>query len=102
VTDRKVDTEVELFFEELGESSITLVVRFWIDFTAKQTDYLRAKSEAIERLKRAFDDNGITMPFPTRTLDFAVKGGETLSEALEDVGLGARRGSGRPPSSSAH
>jgi small conductance mechanosensitive channel len=102
VTDRKVDTEVELFFEELGDSSITLVVRFWIDFTSKQTDYLRAKSEAIERLKRAFDDNGITMPFPTRTLDFAVKGGETLPEALGDVGPGARRGSGRPPSSSAH
>lgn len=102
VADRKVDTEVELFFEELGDSSISLVVRFWIDFTSKQTDYLRAKSEAIERLKRAFDDNGITMPFPTRTLDFAVKGGETLSEALGDVGLGARRGSGRPPTSSAH
>jgi small conductance mechanosensitive channel len=102
VVDRKADTEVELFFEELGDSSITLVVRFWIDFTSKQTDYLRAKSEAIERLKRAFDDNGITIPFPTRTLDFAAKGGETLSEALGDVGLGARRGSGRPPSSSAH
>jgi len=99
MSDRKPDTEVELYFEELGESAIKLVVRFWIDFTSKQTDYLRAKSEAIERLKRAFDDNGITMPFPTRTLDFPVKGGETLPAALEDVGLGARRGSGRAPGS---
>jgi small conductance mechanosensitive channel len=95
---RKPDTEVELFFEDLSDSSINLVARFWIDFTSRQADYLRAKSEAIERLKKAFDQNGITMPFPTRTLDFAVKGGESLSQALEDVGLG--RGSGRRPESS--
>jgi small conductance mechanosensitive channel len=88
VPSRKPDTEVELFFEELGDSSINLVVRFWIDFTSKQSDYLQARSEAIERLKKAFDDNGITLPFPTRTLDFAVKGGESLAQVLEEVGAG--------------
>ena len=86
VSARKPDTDVELYFQELGESSINLVVRFWIDFAARQSDYLQARSEAIMRLKRAFDENGITLPFPTRTLDFAVKGGESLSEALEEVG----------------
>jgi small conductance mechanosensitive channel len=90
VSTRKPDTEVELFFQGLGESSINLVVRFWIDFTSSQSDYLQAKSEAIVRLKRALDDNGITVPFPTRTLDFAVKGGETLAEALGEVGFGNR------------
>jgi small conductance mechanosensitive channel len=69
VSSRKADTEVELFFEELGESTVNLVVRFWIAFAAKQSDYLLAQSEAIERLKKAFDDNGISMPFPTHTLD---------------------------------
>jgi small-conductance mechanosensitive channel len=88
VPSRRPDTEVELFFEGLGESSIDLVIRFWIDFTSRQADYLRARSDAIERLKKAFDDNGITLPFPTRTLDFAVKGGETLAQALEEVGRG--------------
>jgi small-conductance mechanosensitive channel len=102
VSERKADTEVELYFEELGESAITLVVRFWIDFTSKQSDYLRAKSEAIERLKRAFDDNGITMPFPTRTLDFPVKGGETLPEALEEVGAGRSGSGGGPRPASRH
>jgi small conductance mechanosensitive channel len=91
VPSRKPDTEVELFFEELGESSINLVARFWIDFTSKQSDYLRARSEAIERLKKAFDDDGITLPFPTRTLDFAVKGGESLGQVLEEVGSAARK-----------
>jgi small conductance mechanosensitive channel len=89
VSVRKPDTEVELFFEEFGGSSIDFVVRFWIDFAARQADYLRARSEAIERLKRAFDANGITIPFPTRTLDFGVRGGEKLSEVLEEVGVGA-------------
>jgi small conductance mechanosensitive channel len=102
VSERKADTEVELYFEELGESAITLVVRFWIDFTSKQSDYLRAKSEAIERLKRAFDDNGITMPFPTRTLDFPVKRGETLPEALEEVGAGRSGSGGGPRPASPH
>jgi small conductance mechanosensitive channel len=95
---RRPDTEVELFFEDLSDSAISLVARFWIDFTSRQSDYLRAKSEAIERLKKAFDQNGITMPFPTRTLDFAVKGGETLAQTLEEVGIG--RGGGRRPESS--
>jgi small conductance mechanosensitive channel len=90
VSTRKADTDVELFFEEFGDSSIHLVVRFWIDFTFKQADYLAARSEAIERLKRAFDENGITIPFPTRTLDFGADG-ERLSEVLEEVGTGAGR-----------
>jgi small conductance mechanosensitive channel len=97
---RKPDTEVELFFEELSDSAVNLVARFWIDFTSRQADYLRAKSEAIERLKKAFDQNGITMPFPTRTLDFAVKGGETLSQTLEEVGIGRAGNGGRRPESS--
>ncbi|HEX3554351.1 MAG TPA: mechanosensitive ion channel family protein [Thermoanaerobaculia bacterium] len=89
---RKADTEVEMFFEELGDSSINLVARFWIDFASKQADYLAARSEAIERIKKAYDDNGITMPFPTRTLDFAVKGGEPLHEELAALGIGRSQG----------
>jgi small conductance mechanosensitive channel len=67
---RKPDTGVEMFFEKLGDSTIDLVARFWIDFTSKQAEYLAAQSEAIEKLKRAYDDNGISLPFPTQTLEF--------------------------------
>jgi small conductance mechanosensitive channel len=74
VSTRTPNTQVELYFEEFGDSTIHLVVRFWIPFVAKQADYLRAKSEAIERLKRAFDENGISMPFPVRTIEFAGPG----------------------------
>ncbi|HEX4961850.1 MAG TPA: mechanosensitive ion channel family protein [Thermoanaerobaculia bacterium] len=83
---RKADTEVELYFEEFGESTINLEARFWIDFVAKQSDYLKARSDAIERVKRAYDDNGISLPFPTRTLDLTIKGGERLSAELAGGG----------------
>jgi small conductance mechanosensitive channel len=68
---RLSDRPVELYYEEIGESSINFVVRFWIPFS-KQGDYLEARSEAIERIKKSFDAEGITMPFPTRTLDFSL------------------------------
>ena len=70
VSTRKANTQVEFFFEEFAESTINFVVRFWIPFVAKQADYLRARSEAIERLKQAFDENGISMPSPIRTIEF--------------------------------
>ena len=73
--------EVQLFYTEFGDSSINFDVRFWIDFK-KQVDYLRAQSEAIMKIKKSYDDNGITIPFPIRTLDFGVVGGEKLAEAL--------------------
>ena len=66
-------------------SSVNFIIRFWISFS-KQPDYLEARSEAIERIKQAFDAEGITIPFPTRILDFAVKGGSTLSEVLKEMG----------------
>jgi small conductance mechanosensitive channel len=76
VSTRNRDREVELFFEKFGESSIDLMVRFWIPFAAQHSDYLQARSEAIQRLKRAFEANGITLPFPTRTIDFGGAPGE--------------------------
>ena len=84
VSTRLPDRPVELFYEEFGRSSINFVIRFWISFS-KQPDYLEARSEAIERIKQAFDAEGITIPFPTRILDFAVKGGSALSEVLKEM-----------------
>lgn len=86
--DRVPDREVELFYEEFGESSVDFVIRFWIPFQ-KQKDYLAARSEAIIRIKKAFDAAGITIPYPVRTLDFAVKGGEALTEVLQEAGISA-------------
>lgn len=75
VSTRLPDRPVELFYEEFGESSINFVVRFWVSFS-RQPDYLEARSEAIQRIKKAFDAEGITIPFPIRTLDFGPRNGE--------------------------
>ena len=90
---RDESRDVELYYNEFGGSSINFALRFWIDF-AKQTDFLQAQSEAIMALKKGFDDGGITIPFPIRTLDFGVVGGEPLREALPKEWIeGLREGS---------
>lgn len=73
---------VEFFYQEFGDSSINFVVRYWVNFK-RQPDYLQAQSDGIKNLKKAYDQNGITIPFPIRTLDFGIKGGERLSEVLK-------------------
>lgn len=74
-------SEVELFFHEFGNSSINFTLRFWIS-DYRQKAFLQAQSEAIIAIKKAFDANDIMIPFPIRTLDFGIKGGEKLAEAL--------------------
>ena len=78
---------VEFFYDGYGDSSINFEIRFWIDFS-RQPDYLAARSEAVMRIKAAFDANDITIPFPIRTLDFAKVGGDTLETQLRAVGFG--------------
>lgn len=75
----KSTAHIDLFFEEFGDSSINLLVVFWLT-KADQGSYLRARSEAVKAIKAAYDAHDITIPFPIRTLDFGIKGGEKLSE----------------------
>ncbi len=70
---------VELFFTEFGSSSINFILRFWLS-QSSQGIFLNARSEAVIALKKAFDASDITIPFPIRTLDFGIKGGEKLAE----------------------
>ncbi len=76
ISSRLEEREVELFYTEFGSSSIDFTVRFWIPFE-RQSDYLSARSEAIVRIKKAFDAHDITIPFPIRTLDFGIEGAQT-------------------------
>lgn len=73
------EREPEVFFTEFGDSSINLVVRYWIRY-GRQVDFVRATSDGIRAIKKAYDANDIMIPFPIRTLDFGIKGGEKLSE----------------------
>ncbi|NDI98823.1 mechanosensitive ion channel family protein [Flavobacterium sp. LaA7.5] len=79
--------ETTFFYEEFGDSSINFSIRMWID-TAEQLVYKKVGSEAIIRIKKAYDANGIMIPFPIRTLDFGIKGGEKLSEMQVNIADG--------------
>jgi small conductance mechanosensitive channel len=78
---RDTSRDVEVFFTGFGSSSINLVGRFWVDY-AKHPDFLDAQSRAVIAVKKAFDANDIVIPFPIRTLDFGIRGGTPLAEAL--------------------
>jgi small-conductance mechanosensitive channel len=79
------DDEVNVFFVEFGDSSVNLSVRMWVG-TTEQSTYNKVGSDAIIRIKKAYDANGIMIPFPIRTLDFGIKGGTTLSEMPVNIG----------------
>ncbi|PVX52585.1 small conductance mechanosensitive channel [Balneicella halophila] len=59
--------DIEFYYQEFADSSINFKMRFWIN-GKKAIDILKAKSEAIIALKKAFDKNDIEIPFPIRTL----------------------------------
>jgi small conductance mechanosensitive channel len=81
-------------YYEFGDSSINFNIRFWIDFPG-QPGFLALRNQAIIEIKKAFDQHDITIPFPIRTLDFGIKGGEKLSEmklSLDKAGHGEDNG----------
>jgi len=65
---------------EFGDSSINFKIRF--RGAAEEKTCLTARSKAI---KVAFDAQGITIPFPIRTLDFGIVGGEPIRDHLEKI-----------------
>jgi small-conductance mechanosensitive channel len=72
---------VDVFYQGYGDSSIDLEVRFWI--TSKSNRHFHdVRSNAIMAIKAAFDKEGITIPFPIRTLDFGAKGGTRFDAVL--------------------
>ncbi|MEJ2722679.1 MAG: mechanosensitive ion channel, partial [bacterium] len=56
---------------ELADSSVNFVVRPWV----KKEDYWAARFDLTEKIKHAFDENGIEIPFPQRSVHIASGGG---------------------------
>lgn len=79
------DHDVRLVFEEFGSSSINFKILFWINYSPHKPNFLEARSEAIMAIKKAYDENGITIPFPIRTLDFSMDQEPGIKNRLEKV-----------------
>ena len=60
------DPAPRVVFTTLGESTIDFTVYYWVDL--KVGDYLGAIDTSITGIKTAFDEVGIEMPYPTRTI----------------------------------
>ncbi len=83
--------EVDFYYDEFGGSSINFEVRFWVNFKSN-SDFLSARSDAIIAIMKAFDETDIMIPFPIRTLDFGIRGGEKLNEMLKNGGNARQEG----------
>lgn len=58
---------VNFFYKEYGDSGINFVIQFWCN-TAAQNAFLTLRHKAIKALKKAFDENNITIPYPVRSV----------------------------------
>jgi len=76
------DENPRFFYESFADSSVNFILQIWINST-EQPVFLQARSEAIMLIKKVFDENNISIPYPIRTLDFAIKGGENLADVLK-------------------
>lgn len=83
VPDVLLDRGIDVFFQGFGDSSIDLEVRFWVTSTSNR-HYQEVRSNAVMAVKAAFDREGISIPFPIRTLDFGIKGGARLNEMMNE------------------
>jgi small-conductance mechanosensitive channel len=52
---------------ELGDSSVGLQSRIWIK-NPSRSDFVRTRGEYVQRVKKRFDEEGIDIPYPHRTL----------------------------------
>jgi small conductance mechanosensitive channel len=74
------DKDLMVFdYSEFACSSINFTIRFWIEYPG-ESSYFAMRSKAIKAIKKAFDEQDITIAFPIRTLDFGIKGEQKLSQ----------------------
>lgn len=67
--EQKQNEGVEFFYTKFGKSSIKFITRFWIE-SQKPKPKLEAQHKAIKLIKKNFEEAGINIPFPIRTMDF--------------------------------
>lgn len=77
---------VDLYFNEFADSAITFTVRYWVEYTPKDPIiYIKAISDGIKNIKKAYAQNNITITFPIRTIDFGIKGGKSLADMINET-----------------
>ncbi|MFZ6051651.1 mechanosensitive ion channel family protein [Halocola ammonii] len=75
---------VDFAYNGFGDSSINFDIYYWVS-QPNQMNYNMAVSAGVMAIKKAFDENDITIPFPIRTLDFGIKGGEKFHQSVNQI-----------------
>ena len=75
------EPEPSVRLTELGDSDVGLQSRYWIADPAR-SDFVRIRGEYVTAVKERFDEQGVDIPYPVRTLD-----GEL---AIQEAALGER------------
>lgn len=80
--DRRVlpDPAAETFVLELGDSAVILTLRYW----TAASDFWPTSRDMIKAVKLAFDENGITIPFPQVTYSGAIAA--TIAPPVDEAG----------------
>jgi len=78
------DPAVSVRLTELGDSYVGLKSRFWISDPSR-ADFVKIRGEYVAAVKERFDEEGIDIPYPVRTLDGDVDvdiSGDAVGDAL--------------------
>jgi small conductance mechanosensitive channel len=89
--------DITVFWKGFGDSSIDFSVNVWLQYSRENKAFVSAKNAAIKNIKKAFDENDITIPFPIRTMDFGIKGGVSLHEEVAESGWSQSNGNKENP-----
>ncbi|WP_248897549.1 mechanosensitive ion channel family protein [Haloplanus halobius] len=68
---------------ELGDSSVVLKSRVWIDDPSR-SDFVKARGEYVTAVKQRFDEEGIDIPYPNRTLSGEVEVTGITADTVSD------------------
>jgi len=78
-----INDETAVYAESFGDSSINLVLWFWISYPGEH-GFMDVRHDAVCTVKTVLEENDILIPFPIRTLDFNSKGSDNLDTMLKD------------------
>ena len=70
---------------ELGDSSVGLQSRIWISQPSR-ADFVKTRGEYVQAVKERFDEEGIDIPYPNRTIGGGLKleDAEAIAEPADD------------------
>jgi len=68
---------------ELGDSSVGLQSRIWID-NPSRSDFVKTRAEYVKAVKERFDAEGINIPYPNRTIGGELELADTGPLATEE------------------